>query len=98
MTTEEKLDVLVDTVNSFVKTMNDTIQSVAAIIQRNNTPTEEQTFEVDGQMMTLTEYQNMILKKQLDAQYEDIKLREHEAEVSSEVSVEEQVKEGKDNV
>lgn len=33
--------------------------------------------------MTLTEYQNMITKKQLDAQYEEVKLREHESEIQN---------------
>ena len=83
MTTEEKLNVLIDTVNNFATVMLTTLQGVAAIVRANNESSEEQTYEIDGKTMTLTEYQNMITKKQLDAQYEEVKLREHESEIQA---------------
>ena len=83
MTTEEKLNALIDTVNSFANVMLTTLQGVAAIVKANNESSDEQTFEIDGKTMTLTEYQNMITKKQLDAQYEEVKLREHESEIQN---------------
>ena len=84
MTTEEKLNALIDTVNSFANVMLITLQGVAAIVKANNESSDEQTFEIDGKTMTLTEYQNMITKKQLDAQYEEVKLRQKESEIQSE--------------
>lgn len=83
MTTEEKLNALIDTVNNFATVMLTTLQGVAAIVRANNESSDEQTYEIDGKTMTLTEYQNMITKKQLDAQYEEVKLREHESEIQA---------------
>ena len=83
MTTEEKLDTLIDTVNNFTSVMLTTMQGVATIIEANNRSSEEQTYEIDGKTMTLTEYQNMIAKMQLDAQYEEAKLRQQETELQA---------------
>ena len=84
MTTEEKLDVLIDTVSSFTNVMLATMQGVAAIVQANNESSTPQTYEIDGKTMTLLEYQNYITKRQLDAQYEEIKAKEQAAALEAE--------------
>ena len=76
MTTEEKLDALIDAVSCFTNVMMTTMQGVAAIVRANNESSDEQTYEIDGKKMTLTEYQNMITKMQLDAQYEEAKAQQ----------------------
>ena len=50
--------------------------------------------------MTLTEYQNMITKMQLDAQYEEAKLRKQESEVQASrlTALEKQAEEEQENV
>lgn len=83
MTTEEKLDALIDAVSCFTNVMMTTMQGVAVIVRANNESSDEQTYEIDGKKMTLTEYQNMITKMQLDAQYEEAKLRKQESEVQA---------------
>ena len=83
MTTEEKLDALIDAVSCFTNVMMTTMQGVAAIVRANNESSDDQTYEIDGKKMTLTEYQNMITKMQLDAQYEEAKLRQQESEIQA---------------
>lgn len=83
MTTEEKLDTLIDTVNCFAQVLLGTMQGIATIVRANNESSDEQKYEIDGKTMTLTEYQNMITKMQLDAQYEEAKLRRQESEIQS---------------
>lgn len=83
MTTEEKLETLIDTVNCFAQVMLGTMQGIATIIRANNESSEEQTYEIDGKTMTLTEYQNMITKMQLDAQYQEVRLRQQESEIQA---------------
>ena len=83
MTTEEKLETLIDTVNCFAQVMLGTMQGIATIIRANNVSSGEQTYEIDGKTMTLTEYQNMITKMQLDAQYQEARLRQQESEIQA---------------
>ena len=100
MTTEEKLDALIDTVNCFAQVLLGTMQGIATIVRANNESSEEQTYEIDGKTMTLTEYQNMITKMQLDAQYEEAKLRQQESEMQASRldALESQAKEEKGDV
>lgn len=84
MTTEEKLDALIDTVQNFTNIMLTTMQGIATIVRANNESSDPTTYEIDGKTMTLTEYQNMISKKQLDAQYEEIKIREQSLTLEAE--------------
>lgn len=100
MTTEEKLDALIDTVNSFATVMLTTLQGVAAIVRANNESSDEQTYEIDGKTMTLTEYQSYITKKQLDAQYEELNLRKRESELQTSrlEALENQAREESENV
>ena len=83
MTTEVKLETLIDTVNCFAQVMLGTMQGIATIIRANNESSGEQTYEIDGKTMTLTEYQNMITKMQLDAQYQEARLRQQESEIQA---------------
>ena len=83
MTTEEKLDALIDAVSCFTNVMMTTMQGIATIVRANNESSDEQTYEIDGKTMTLTEYQNMVTKMQLDAQYQEAKLRQQESEIQT---------------
>ena len=48
MTTEEKLDLLIETVDKFVASLASTVESISAFVEANNT-LEETTFDVDGE-------------------------------------------------
>ncbi len=76
MTTEEKLNTLIDTVQNFTEVMLGTLQGIATIVRANNESSEPETYDIDGQQMTLVEYQNLIAKRQLDLQMEEVKARE----------------------
>lgn len=76
MTTEEKLNTLIDTVQNFTEVMLGTLQGIATIVRSNNESSEPEKYNIDGQEMTLTEYQNLITKRQLDLQMEEVKARE----------------------
>lgn len=84
MTTEEKLDVLIDTVQNFTNVMLTTMQGVATIVRANNESSDPTTYEIDGKTMTLAEYQNMVAKMQLDAQYEEMKIKEQARNLEAE--------------
>jgi len=83
MTTEEKIDALVDVVTNFTNVMLTTMQGVATIVRANNESMDEPTYTIDGVTMTLTEYQNMVAKKQLDIQYAEIQRQQQAAEVQA---------------
>ena len=83
MTTEEKLDLLIETVDKFVASLASTVESISAFVEANNT-LEETTFDVDGEKLTLAEYQAKVTKKQLDAQVAELALKEREREILTE--------------